>query len=149
MRCCASSPSATGQLCEVAPHPVDYKNVPGCTYCLPQIASVGYTEEAAKEAGFEIRVGRFPFSASGKAAAIGEQAAVVWATIAELLAAAGMAPTDVVSVTTYAVAGEPLADVMAARDAALGGHRAASTLIPVPALARPEWRVEIAVVAAR
>jgi len=55
-----------------APHAVDYNNVPGCTYCLPQIASVGYTEEAAKEAGFEIKVGKFPFSASGKASAIGE-----------------------------------------------------------------------------
>ncbi len=52
-------------------HPVDYNNVPGCTYCLPQIASVGYTEEKAKEAGFEVKVGKFPFSASGKAAAIG------------------------------------------------------------------------------
>ncbi len=52
-------------------HPVDYNNVPGCTYCLPQIASVGYTEEKAKEAGFDVKVGKFPFSASGKAAAIG------------------------------------------------------------------------------
>ena len=53
------------------PHAVDYKNVPGCTYCQPQIASVGYTEEAAKKEGFEVKVGKFPFSASGKAAAIG------------------------------------------------------------------------------
>ncbi len=57
---------------EHAPHPVDYRNVPGCTYCLPQIASVGYTEDAAKEAGFEVKVGKFPFSASGKASAIGD-----------------------------------------------------------------------------
>ena len=54
-----------------SPHPIDYNNVPGCTYCQPQIASVGYTEEAAKKDGFEIKVGKFPFSASGKAAAIG------------------------------------------------------------------------------
>ena len=54
-----------------SPHPVDYKNVPGCTYCQPQIASVGYTEEAAKKAGFQLKVGKFPFAASGKAAAIG------------------------------------------------------------------------------
>ena len=53
------------------PTPVDYKNVPGCTYCLPQIASVGYTEEAAKEAGFDVKVGKFPFTASGKATALG------------------------------------------------------------------------------
>ena len=51
--------------------PVNYKNVPGCTYCQPQIASVGYTEQAAKEAGFEIKVGKFPFTASGKATAMG------------------------------------------------------------------------------
>ena len=53
------------------PEPVNYNNVPGCTYCQPQIASVGYTEEAAKEAGYEVKVGKFPFTASGKAAAIG------------------------------------------------------------------------------
>jgi enamine deaminase RidA (YjgF/YER057c/UK114 family) len=60
-----------------------------------------------------------------------------------------MSPTDVVSVTTYVVHGEDLAPVMAARDRALGGHRVASTLVTVPALARPEWRLEIALVAAR
>jgi 2-iminobutanoate/2-iminopropanoate deaminase len=59
-----------------------------------------------------------------------------------------MTPADIVSVTTYVVAGEDLSVVMAARDAALAGHRAASTLVTVPALARPEWRMEIAVVAA-
>jgi len=52
-------------------HPINYMNIPGCTYCQPQIASVGYTEEAAKEAGYEIQVGKFPFSASGKASALG------------------------------------------------------------------------------
>lgn len=77
------------------------------------------------------------------------QAEVVWANIAALLADAGMSATDVISVTTYVVVGEPLGPVMAARDRALGGHRAASTLVTVPALARPEWRMEIAVVAAR
>jgi enamine deaminase RidA (YjgF/YER057c/UK114 family) len=79
---------------------------------------------------------------------IGEQAALVWRNIAAMLDQAGMAASDVVSVTTYVVAGEPLAPVMAARDEFLGGHRAASTLVTVPALARPEWRLEIAVVAA-
>jgi enamine deaminase RidA (YjgF/YER057c/UK114 family) len=77
------------------------------------------------------------------------QAAVVWSNIAEMLDAASMVPTDIVSVTTYVVVGEDLASVMRARDAALGGHRAASTLVTVPALARPEWKLEIAVVAAR
>lgn len=50
---------------------IDYNNVPGCTYCQPEIASVGFTEKKAKEAGYEIKVGKFPFSASGKAKAAG------------------------------------------------------------------------------
>ena len=54
------------------PQPVDYKNIPSCTYCHPQVASVGITEKAAKEAGHELKVGRFPFSALGKAIAIGD-----------------------------------------------------------------------------
>ena len=53
------------------PEPIDYYNIPGCTYCSPEIASVGMTEEAAKKAGYEIKVGKFPFSASGKASAAG------------------------------------------------------------------------------
>lgn len=52
-------------------HPINYNNVPGCTYCQPQIASVGYTERAAREAGYDVQVGKFPFSASGKASALG------------------------------------------------------------------------------
>lgn len=53
------------------PEPIDYNNIPGCTYCTPEIASVGYTEKAAKDAGYEIKVGKFPFMASGKASAAG------------------------------------------------------------------------------
>lgn len=53
--------------------PVDYGNIPGCTYTQPEIASVGYTEKAAKEAGFEVKVGKFPFTASGKASAAGSK----------------------------------------------------------------------------
>ena len=53
------------------PEPMDYNNIPGCTYCSPEIASVGYTEKAAKDAGYEIKVGKFPFMASGKASAAG------------------------------------------------------------------------------
>ncbi len=52
---------------------IDYNNIPGCTYCQPQVASVGYTEEKAKELGYEIKVGKFPFMASGKAFAVGER----------------------------------------------------------------------------
>ncbi len=68
--------SAEGITCVEAiaglkPEPVDYNNIPACTYCQPEVASVGYTEKAAKEAGYEIKVGKFPFSASGKAKAAG------------------------------------------------------------------------------
>lgn len=68
--------SAEGIICveKIAghhPEPVNYNNIPGCTYCSPEIASVGYTEKAAKDAGYEIKVGKFPFSASGKASAAG------------------------------------------------------------------------------
>ncbi len=53
------------------PEPLDYNNIPGCTYCTPEIASVGYTEKAAKDAGYELKIGKFPFMASGKASAAG------------------------------------------------------------------------------
>ncbi|MEO7174652.1 MAG: dihydrolipoyl dehydrogenase [Saprospiraceae bacterium] len=53
------------------PEPIDYNNIPGCTYCSPEVASVGMTEQQAKEAGFELKIGKFPFSASGKASAVG------------------------------------------------------------------------------
>jgi len=53
------------------PEPLDYNNIPGCTYCTPEISSVGYTEASAKAAGFEVKIGKFPFVASGKASAAG------------------------------------------------------------------------------
>ncbi len=53
------------------PEAIDYNNIPGCTYCIPEIASVGYTEKAAKDAGYDVKVGKFPFMASGKASAAG------------------------------------------------------------------------------
>ncbi len=55
------------------PEPVNYRNIPGCTYTSPEIASVGFTEKAAKEAGFDIKVGKFPYTASGKASAAGNK----------------------------------------------------------------------------
>lgn len=69
--------SAEGIICveKIAgqPHvePLNYNNIPGCTYCTPEIASVGYTEKAAREAGYDLKVGKFPFTASGKAKAAG------------------------------------------------------------------------------
>ncbi len=83
------------------------------------------------------------------ATTLDEQAEAVWANVAAILDTAGMTATDIVSVTTYVVAGEPLGPVMAARDRFMQGHLAASTLVTVPALARPEWRLEVAIVAAR
>src|SRR5690554_1047625 len=68
--------SAEGIVCVekiagMSTEPLDYKNLPACTYCSPEIASVGFTEEGAKKAGYELKVGKFPFSASGKASAAG------------------------------------------------------------------------------
>jgi len=68
--------SAEGIICiekiaGLEPEPLDYKNIPGCTYTTPEIASCGMTEKAARDAGYEIKVGKFPFSASGKASAAG------------------------------------------------------------------------------
>ena len=53
-------------------HPLDRNNIPGCTYCTPQVASVGLTEKAALDAGYELKIGRFPYQANGKAIALGE-----------------------------------------------------------------------------
>ncbi len=72
-------------------HPLDRHAIPGCTYCRPQIASIGYTETAAKEAGHEVRIGRFPYVGNGKALALGEPEGLVKtvfdATTGELLGA--------------------------------------------------------------
>ncbi|MFM8249852.1 MAG: RidA family protein [Acidimicrobiaceae bacterium] len=87
---------------------------------------------------------------------IGEQADVVWQNILAILAEGKMSARDIISVTTYVVYESDSVEmatrlklVMAARDAALNGHLAASTLVTVPALARPEWLMEISVLAAR
>ena len=84
---------------------------------------------------------------------IAEQASVVWQNILAILGEGQMNAHDIILVTTYVVNSPKLADqlkiVMAARDFAMGGHRAASTLVTVPALAKPEWLMEISVLAAR
>jgi dihydrolipoamide dehydrogenase len=74
--------SAEGIICveKIAghhPQPLDYNNIPSCTYCSPEVASVGYTEAQAKAKGYELKVGKFPFSASGKASASGANAGFV------------------------------------------------------------------------
>ena len=81
-------------------------------------------------------------------ASIEGQAEVIWENILPMLADADLGPGNVVSVTTYATPGHDLAPVMAIRDRALEGNLAASTLLVVPELARPEWLMEIAIVAA-
>lgn len=85
-------------------------------------------------------------------ASIEGQARVVWANLLEILRAESMSASNVVSITTYVVASDnlsaDLATVMAVRDEVMAGHRAASTLVTVPALARPEWSMEISLVAA-
>jgi enamine deaminase RidA (YjgF/YER057c/UK114 family) len=81
---------------------------------------------------------------------VADQAAVIWFNIRAILAEAEMTINDIVSITTYVVVDfmACLPDVMAARDQALDTHRAASTLVTVPALARPAWKMEVAIVAA-
>ena len=80
--------------------------------------------------------------------ALVDQAEVIWANIGAMLRDAGMGSADVVSVTTYVTPGQELGEVMAVRDRALEGNLAASTLLVVGELARPEWLMEIAVIAA-
>ncbi|MGY3211228.1 dihydrolipoyl dehydrogenase [Mucilaginibacter sp. HD30] len=125
--------SAEGIICveKIAgqkPEPLDYNNIPGCTYCSPEIASVGYTEKAAKEAGYEIKVGKFPFSASGKASAGGVKDGFVKlifdAKYGEFLGAHMLGA----NVT------EMIAEVVAARKLETTGHDIIKTVHPHPTM---------------
>lgn len=125
--------SAEGIICVEAiaglnPEPLDYNNLPGCTYCSPEIASVGYTEAAAKEAGYEIKVGKFPFSASGKAQAAGASEGFVKvifdAKYGEWLGA-HMIGANVT---------EMIAEVVAARKLETTGHEIIKTVHPHPTM---------------
>ncbi|MBL7916517.1 MAG: dihydrolipoyl dehydrogenase [Bacteroidia bacterium] len=110
------------------PEPLDYNNIPGCTYCSPEIASVGYTEKAAKEAGYEIKVGKFPFSASGKASAAGAKDGFVKlifdAKYGEFLGAhmIGMNVTEMI------------AEVVVARKLETTGHEIIKSVHPHPTM---------------
>lgn len=120
----------------------------------PGIAATAarYAHGVVTEAGASLlhTAGVVPIAADGTVAdGIGEQARQVWRNIDAILRAGGFEPTDIVSVVTYAVPGHDLGPVMAARSDYLGDHLAASTLVVVAALVRPEWKVETAVVAAR
>lgn len=125
--------SAEGIICveKIAgesPQPLDYNNIPGCTYCSPEIASVGYTEKAAKDAGYDIKVGKFPFSASGKASAAGHKDGFVKviydAKYGELLGA-HMIGSNVT---------EMIAEIVAARKLETTGHELLKTVHPHPTM---------------
>ena len=116
----------------------------------PPAAAYAHASETTGPARWLHTSGVVPIAPDGSVPdALADQAAVVWDNLSAILAEADMGPRDVVSVTTYVVVGEPLAPVMAARDGALDGHLVASTLVTVPSLARPEWRMEVALVASR
>jgi len=110
------------------PEALDYNNIPGCTYCIPEIASVGYTEAQAKEAGYELKVGKFPFSASGKASAAGHKEGFVKvifdAKYGEFLGA-HMIGSNVT---------EMIAEVVAARKLETTGHEIIKTVHPHPTM---------------
>lgn len=125
--------SAEGIICVESftghkPEPLDYGNIPGCTYCWPEVASVGMTEKAAKEAGYEIKVGKFPFSASGKASAAGAKEGFVKvifdAKYGEWLGA-HMIGANVT---------ELIAEVVAARKLETTGHEIIKTVHPHPTM---------------
>jgi len=110
------------------PDVIDYGNVPGCTYCSPEVASVGMTETAAKEAGFELKVGKFPFSASGKASAAGMNDGFIKlifdAKYGELLGA-------------HMIGGnvtEMIAEIVAIRKLETTGHELIKTIHPHPTM---------------
>jgi len=110
------------------PQPLDYNNIPSCTYCVPEVASVGYTEAAAKEAGYEVKVGKFPYSASGKASAAGAKEGFVKvifdAKYGEFLGA---------HMVGYNVT-ELIAEVVAARKLETTGHEIIKTVHPHPTM---------------
>ena len=125
--------SAEGIICveKIAgknPEPLNYNNIPGCTYCSPEIASVGYTEKAAREAGFDLKVGKFPFSASGKASAAGAKDGFVKvifdAKYGEFLGA---------HMIGYNVT-EMIAEVVTARKLEATGHEIISSVHPHPTM---------------
>ncbi len=111
-----------------SPDPIDYGNIPGCTYCFPEVASVGMTEAQAQEAGHEVKVGKFPFSASGKASASGHKDGFVKlvfdAKYGELLGG-HMIGANVT---------EMVAELVALRKLETTGHELIKTIHPHPTL---------------
>ena len=125
--------SAEGITCVEAiaghhPEPIDYNNIPGCTYCIPEVASVGYTEAGAKEAGFDVLVGKFPFSASGKAKASGHTEGFVKVIYDKKYGEWLGAHMVGANVT------EMIAEVVAARKLETTGHEILKTIHPHPTM---------------
>jgi dihydrolipoamide dehydrogenase len=110
------------------PHPINYKNIPGCTYTSPEVASVGLTEKAAREAGYDIKVGKFPLSASGKASAAGAKDGFVKmiydSKYGELLGA---------HLIGYNVT-EMIAEIVVARNLETTGHESINSIHPHPTI---------------
>ncbi len=115
-------------ICGLNPEPINYQNIPSCTYCQPEVASVGYSEQAAREAGYEVKIGKFPFSASGKASAAGAKQGFVKvifdAKYGEWLGAHMLGA----NVT------EMIAEVVAARKLETTGHEILKTIHPHPTM---------------
>lgn len=110
------------------PHPINYSNIPGCTYTTPEVSSVGMSEKAARDAGYEIKVGKFPFTASGKATAAGNRDGFVKlifdAKYGELLGA-------------HMVGGnvtEMIAEMVVARNLETTGHELIKSIHPHPTM---------------
>lgn len=119
---------AVEKMAGLNPHPIDYSNIPGCTYTSPEVSSVGLTEQKAKEAGYEIKVGKFPYSASGKASAAGQKDGFVKlifdAKYGELLGA-------------HMIGGnvtEMIAEMVVARKLEITGHELIKSIHPHPTM---------------
>ena len=123
---------------EVHPHPLDRRNIPGCTYCHPQIASVGLTEAKAREAGYTLKIGNFPFIGNGKAIALGEPEGFIKtvfdATTGELLGA-HMIGADVTELIQGYVVGKTLETTEAELIASIFPHPTLSEMMHESTLA--------------
>ncbi|MGC8803260.1 MAG: dihydrolipoyl dehydrogenase, partial [Bacteroidales bacterium] len=110
------------------PEPINYQNIPGCVYTMPEVASVGMTEKEAKEKGIEIKVGKFPYTASGKASAAGHKDGFVKlifdAKYGELLGA---------HLIGYNVT-EMIAELVVARNLETTGHELIKSIHPHPTM---------------
>ena len=116
------------QLAGKNPKAINYENIPGCTYCEPQVASVGMTEAAAKEAGYEVKVGKFPLSASGKATALGHEEGFV-----KVIFDAKYGEWLGCHMIGFGVT-EMIAEAVVARDLETTGHEIISAVHPHPTL---------------